>query len=82
MPAIIVIAAVRRARHRAAAHPQPGGAQPAAAVRRVSARHVHRATAQDGAVRRAALDAGAGVGGRGYHRGAERWLLWQTFTSR
>ena len=26
-----------------------------------------------------ALGAGAGVDGRRYHRGAERWLLYQTF---
>ena len=60
--------AVRRARHRAAAHPEPGGPQPAAAVCGVSARGVHGRPAEDGRVRHAAVAEDAGVGGRGYHR--------------
>ena len=68
IPAIIVVGAVRRARHRAAADPQPGDPQPAAAVRGVPARDVHERPAQDGPVREPALGEGAGVDGCGYHR--------------
>ena len=49
VPAIIVIAPLRRARHRRAAHPQPGDPEPAAAVRGVPARQLHRQPPQDGA---------------------------------
>ena len=39
---------LRRARHRTAAHPEPGGSQPAAAVRGVSARAFTSDRGQDG----------------------------------
>ena len=65
MPALIVGVLLRRARDRAAAHPQPGDPEPAAAVRGVPAGDVHRRPAQDGRARRAALDAGARLAGRG-----------------
>ena len=44
VPAVIVVMLLRRARRRLAAHPQPGDSEPAAAVRRVPARQLHRAT--------------------------------------
>ena len=72
MPAIIVVALYGERGTGPAHHPEPGRAQPAAAVRRVPAGHVHERPAQDGPVRDPALDAGARVDGRGYHRGAER----------
>ena len=53
--------ALRRARHRAAAHPQPGDPQPAAVVRGLPARDVHERPAQDGRVRQPAVGEGAGV---------------------
>ncbi len=55
---------LRRGRHGPADHPQPGGAQPAAAVCRVPARAVHGRSTQNGCARRAAMDAGAGLAGR------------------
>ena len=48
-------------------------------VRGVSAGQLHRQPAQDGGLRRAGVDAGAGVDGRGYHCGLNVWLLYQTF---
>ncbi len=50
---------------------QPGGAQPAAAVRRGAAGDVHGKPAQDGAVRRAALAHDARRADRGHHHRAE-----------
>ena len=49
IPAIIVVAALRRARHRTAAHPEPGDPQPAAALRGVPARDVHQRPKKMGA---------------------------------
>ena len=43
---------LRRKRHREAADPQPGDSQPAALVRRLSARGVHVRSREDGRVRR------------------------------
>ena len=48
IPAIIVDPDLRRARHRPAAHPEPGDPEPAAAVRRLSAGDVHQRSHQDG----------------------------------
>ena len=64
--------ALRRARHRGAADPQPGRAEPAAAVRRLPAGDVRRQPQEDGGAGGAALDAGAGLADRGRHRGAQR----------
>ena len=63
VPALIVTVLLRRGRHGPAAHPQPGGAQPAVAVRGIPARAVHGRSTQDGCARRAAMDAGAGLAG-------------------
>ncbi len=53
---------LRRTRHRPADHPQPGGAEPAAALRGVSAGDVHQRPAQDGSVREPALGASSWPG--------------------
>ena len=50
VPAIIVIASTA-SRARVTAHPQPGDPEPAAVVRGVSARQLHRQPAEDGPVR-------------------------------
>ena len=55
----------RREGHRPVADPEPGGAEPATAVRGGAAGDVHRQPRQDGAVRRAALADGAGRADRG-----------------
>ena len=70
VPAVIVDRAVRRARHGAAAHPQPGDPEPAAAVRGLSAGDVHERPAQDGRVRQSRLWVKLpGLDGRRCHRG-------------
>ena len=51
IPAVIVHHHLRRERHGAAAHPQPGDPEPAAAVRGVPARDVHERPDEDGRVR-------------------------------
>ena len=82
VPAVIVDRALRRARHRAAADPQPGGPQPAAAVRGVPAGDVHRATAHKmGAFVNAAVGASCWPGPVAVIIAALNvWLLYQTFT--
>ncbi len=72
VPAIIVVIALRRARHGRTADSEPGGAEPAAAVRGDPARPLHERSAPDGPVREPGVAAVDRVGRRGYHRGAER----------
>ena len=50
IPALFTVALLRRARHHRAPHPQPGRAQPAAAVRGLPAGDVRGQQAQDGAL--------------------------------
>ena len=65
VPALVTVCDLRRARQRRAAHPEPGGSEPAAAVRGVPAGALHRRPPQDGRPGRAAVDGGAGLAGRG-----------------
>src|SRR3989442_13053151 len=51
---------LRGERHRQAAHPEPGDPEPAAVVRRVSARVVHFRSREDGRVRELHLARSAG----------------------
>ena len=81
IPAVIVIVDLRRARHRAAAHPEPGDSEPAAAVRRVPAGAVHQRPRQDGRVRQPAMGQAAGVDGGPHHCRAERLAALQTFVA-
>ena len=62
---------VRREGHRAAPDPEPGGPEPATAVRDRAAGDVHRRPPQDGRAGRAALGDGAGGADRGDHHRAE-----------
>ena len=70
--------AVRRARHRAAARAEPGHPQPAAVVRGVPAGDVHERSAEDGTVRRAALDAVLAWTVAVIIAALNVWLLYQT----